>query len=84
MRYRCSARSQSPRRQKGTVGGLEKTLDTEDDDEDEDGDEDDGKKEVKGDALMDGEWSVGGFEGPADDGEGGGESEKLLAYSSAC
>ena len=62
------------------MGGLEKTFDTEDEDEDE------GKKEVKGDAPMDGEWSVGGIEGPADDGkgDGGGGSEKLLAYSSAC
>ena len=88
VRYRCSARSQSPRRQKGTVGGLEKVfdIDNEDKEDDEDGDEekdeDEGKKVVRGGAdVMDGEWSA---EGAGTAAVGWGESEKLSEYSSAC
>ena len=55
VRYRCSARSQSPRRQKGTVDGFEKVSDMDIDDGDE------GKREGGVDVdVMDGNRSAEG------------------------
>ena len=76
-RYRCSARSQSPRRQKGTVDGFEKVSDI--DIVDGDGGKREGGVDVD---VMDGKRSAEGLAETAAVGVTG--SEKPSIYSCAC